>query len=192
MLPRILALALALASSAAFAADEVWKWTGEDGVLHYTNDKANIPHKHRASAVVTRGEDLGLVDTREDASGGAKLDAASDKASADAVTVEQPPAPKYKHDVRQVLVFGAPWCQPCVLLKKQRTLEQLVAAHPGLKLKDIDADNRPEVAKKYNVTSLPTVIFTDVGGKELLRVRGFRTLAQLEQALETARGGAGD
>lgn len=188
MLPRVLSLCLSLAGGAALAQDEVWRWTGDDGVEHYTNDKANIPLRYRASATPTRGEDLGLIDVRE----GAASERSSEPASAEAVTVEQAPAPRYKHDVRQVLVFGAPWCRPCVLLKKQRTMEQLVAAHPELKLRDIDADGRPEVAKKYGVTHLPTVIFADVGGKELLRVRGFQTLAQLERALDSARGGTGD
>lgn len=197
---RALTLALAALVSLPALADEMWKWTDEEGTPHYTNDKSAIPAKYRAKATRTEGADIGVVSIEEGSAAQAVIDkvtsARGDRAIEATISEEgedePPPRPagqaRYENDVRQVLVFGAPWCQPCILLKKQGTLQQLVDANPGLKLREIDADQKPDLAKKYGVTVLPTVVFTDPGGKELLRVRGPKSLAQFERALLTARG----
>lgn len=197
---RALALALATLVSLPALADEMWRWTDEEGTPHYTNDKSAIPAKYRAKATRTEGADIGVVSIDEGNSAQAVIDKVTAPRSGQVIEAagddegedEPPPRPagpaKFTNDVRQVLVFGAPWCQPCLLLKKQGTLQQLVEANPGLKLREIDADQRSDLAKKYGITVLPTVVFTDQGGKEFLRVRGPKSLAQFERALLTARG----
>jgi thiol-disulfide isomerase/thioredoxin len=196
---RFFALTLLLASASALAEDEMWRWIEDDGTPHYTNDKAAIPARHRAKATRTAGGEIGVVNGSNDPLGGIVDSVTSDRGGRaitgladdegeEARGGKHGVEPRYTHDVRQVLVFGAPWCQPCLLLKKQRTLEQLVEANPGLKLKEVDADQKPEVAKKYGVTMLPTIVFTDASGKEFLRVRGPKSLAQFERALLAARG----
>jgi thiol-disulfide isomerase/thioredoxin len=204
MLPsmsRLLCASVVLLLAApALAEDEMWKWADDDGTPHYTNDKSTIPAKHRARATRTNGTEIGVVNTQEGASLPDAVGNAVDKATGKDKPIELdgdeeparpekngPPA-RYTNDVKQVIVFGAPWCQPCLMLKKQRTLEQLIEAHPELKLRDVDADQKPDFAKKYGVTVLPTIVFTDMGGKEFLRVRGPKTLEQFERALTAARG----
>jgi thiol-disulfide isomerase/thioredoxin len=190
-----IAVAVFLATAPARAEDEMWRWIEEDGTPHYTNDKSAIPARYRAKATRTTGGEIGVVNTSDDHIGEVLDSLKGGSGIADISEDGQPekdpksgPPPKYTNDVRQVLLFGAPWCQPCLLLKKQRTLEQLVEANPGLKLKEIDADQKPDVAKKYGVTMLPTIVFADQNGKELLRVRGPKSLAQFERALLAARG----
>ena len=41
-------------------------------------------------------------------------------------------APAATTNVRQLQLFSTSWCEPCKLMKKARTLEQLVEAHPEL------------------------------------------------------------
>ena len=194
-------LVLALFLTAAPGGDDMWRWIDEDGTPHYTNDKAAIPAKYKARATRTAGGEIGVVNVKEGnaldsmfgagtESGGGNAEITQDDVEADnkANNGKAGPPAKFANEVKQVLVFGAPWCQPCLMMKKQGTVEALVKAHPELKLREIDADQKPDVARKYNVTALPTVVFTDGAGKELLRLRGPKTLEQFERALTAARG----
>jgi thiol-disulfide isomerase/thioredoxin len=202
---RGLFLAVLFASVPAMADDEMWRWIDEDGTPHYTNDKATIPAKYKARATTTTGGEIGVVNVKEGNAldtllgagkdrGGGNTEITQDDVEADnkagaKVGAKVGAQAKFTNEVKQVLVFGAPWCQPCLMMKKQGTVEALIKAHPELRLREIDADQKPEVAKKYNVTALPTVVFTDGAGKELLRLRGPKTLEQFERALTVARGG---
>lgn len=61
-------------------------------------------------------------------------------------------------DVRPVIVdFHALWCGPC---KMQSPILKDVAAELGDKIKviKIDIDQNPELASRYNIQSVPTII----------------------------------
>jgi thioredoxin-like negative regulator of GroEL len=59
----------------------------------------------------------------------------------------------------QVLVFGAPWCASCTVLKKQ--LAGLT--FPGFEIEHVNVDTDPEVATKHKVMSLPTIVVPSSG-----------------------------
>ena len=174
-------LCAALAGSPARADDDVWRWTDDAGDVHYTNDAATIPAKFKARATQTRGDELSVISTGSTAPQPAPATTLTTE-----VVAEDDPPPR-KNDVRQVLVFSAAWCNPCRVMKKARTLEQLVEAHPELKLVEYDADANEALARKYAVGALPTVVFADASGKEFYKVRGPRDLKGFEKALEAAR-----
>jgi thioredoxin 1 len=76
-----------------------------------------------------------------------------------------------------VIDFWAPWCRPCLALEP--TLEQLEARVPVARL---NIDEHPEIASRYEVLSIPTVMLFS-GGEERGRVVGIRPLAHFENWL---------
>lgn len=55
-----------------------------------------------------------------------------------------------------VLKFGATWCMPCNRLAK--ILEKIHEEFSDVKFYSVDIDDYPELARKFNIRSVPTVI----------------------------------
>ena len=81
--------------------------------------------------------------------------------------------------------FWAPWCGPC------RTLSPIVDELAGelagrLKVAKCNVDDNQDIAMKYGVMSIPTLVMLK-GGKEAMRTVGAmpkaRLMAELEKAL---------
>jgi thioredoxin 1 len=54
--------------------------------------------------------------------------------------------------------FGASWCAPCRMIAP--AVEQLAAEYAGrAAVATVDVDANPRVAARYNVRSLPTLLF---------------------------------
>jgi thioredoxin 1 len=85
-------------------------------------------------------------------------------------------------DSRPVIVdFHAVWCSPC---KIQSPILKEVAAEFGDKIKviKIDVDQNNEVAGRYNIQSVPTLIIFK-NGKQLWRQSGVVGKSQLNSVL---------
>jgi thioredoxin-like negative regulator of GroEL len=59
----------------------------------------------------------------------------------------------------QVLIFGAPWCASCKVLKRQ--LEG--KTFQGFEIEHVDIEADPELATRHNVMSLPTIVVPSSG-----------------------------
>src|SRR4051812_34651817 len=60
-LHRVLVPLLLLLAPLAAQADEIFRWTDDEGEVHYTNDPDAIPANKRTKAKVTKGTELGHV-----------------------------------------------------------------------------------------------------------------------------------
>ena len=78
--------------------------------------------------------------------------------------------------------FWAPWCGPCLAIAP--TVEKLAAAYVGkLKVVKLNVDESPNVAARFGVQSIPTLIFFR-GGQEKDRVIGLTSEAELRKHID--------
>ena len=78
-----------------------------------------------------------------------------------------------------VLYFTAAWCGPCKMFKPT---VQAVSAETGVGINYIDVDQQQDLAQKYNVSSVPTIIVEN-GGNVVYRNSGVMSKPQLTQVL---------
>ena len=52
--------------------------------------------------------------------------------------------------------FYADWCGPCKMLTP--VIDEIAAEHPEVKVVKLNVDNAPEIASRYGVMSIPTLI----------------------------------
>jgi len=74
----------------------------------------------------------------------------------------------------KILKFSADWCRPCKKLTE--TLDQMVLPYV---VENKDIDKEPGLAGDYAVRGVPTMILVDSEGKELSRLVGPRTKADI-------------
>ena len=81
-----------------------------------------------------------------------------------------------------MLDFWATWCGPCRM--QAPILEELDAACEGnVKVCKVDVDEEPELARRFGIMSIPTLIaFRD--GSIIEKRVGVQSLDQLKQMLE--------
>jgi len=80
--------------------------------------------------------------------------------------------------------FYADWCGPCRSLAP--VINELADEYKGrAKVLKINIDHHSELARKYGVSSIPTVVIMK-DGKELERVAGARPAAVYKKALDQA------
>ena len=72
----------------------------------------------------------------------------------------------------EVKKFYATWCGPCKMLTP--IMEQIKKTHTDVKFEDVDVDSQFEIASKYSIRSVPTVII-EKDGKEVGRFSGLQS-----------------
>jgi thioredoxin 1 len=80
--------------------------------------------------------------------------------------------------------LSAEWCPPCRALEP--ALEQLADETPDLTLLCIDVDASPELPRRYDVMSFPTLLFF-VAGRLVHRLVGARGLASIREVFARVR-----
>jgi len=65
-------------------------------------------------------------------------------------------------DVPVLLDFWAEWCMPCKMVEP--VVEEIAAAYDGkLKVGSVDVDAEPDLAGRFNVMSIPTIMVFNGG-----------------------------
>ena len=78
----------------------------------------------------------------------------------------------------KILKFSASWCQPCKMLAK--TLEGMEVPY---EITEIDIDDQPEQAGKYQVRGVPTMVLVDDKGAVVSRLVGLQTAVKIGEWL---------
>ena len=83
--------------------------------------------------------------------------------------------------MKQVYYFTADWCGPC---KKVRPIvEELSRDQSEVKFQIIDVDSEEELARRFEVRSIPTFILIE-DGQEVNRFTGAKTRKDLENFIK--------
>lgn len=84
--------------------------------------------------------------------------------------------------MKKIIKFSAPWCSSCRVISP--IFDVLKEEYSSkISLEDINVDVTPEIAKKYGVTSLPTILFLE--GEEIVNShKGALTKTALKQKIE--------
>lgn len=86
------------------------------------------------------------------------------------------------HNGLAIVDFWATWCSPCQIIAP--VIEQLAEEFDGkVKVAKLDVDANQRTAMRFNVRSIPTILFFK-GGKHVDTVVGAAPKAQLVSKLE--------
>lgn len=80
-----------------------------------------------------------------------------------------------------ILYFTADWCNPC---KKVRPIVEEINKDSAVKFQIIDVDSEIELAKRFEIMSVPTFILMD-DGKEVTRLIGAQNKESLLDFIKT-------
>ena len=87
-----------------------------------------------------------------------------------------------KSDAPVVVDFWAAWCSPCRQIAP--IIDELANENDGVaKVGKVDVDSNQEVARRYGVQNIPTIIIFK-GGEEVERVMGVQPKARLQELID--------
>ncbi len=79
-----------------------------------------------------------------------------------------------------IVDFWAEWCGPCKMISP--IIEELANENQGVNVGKVNVDENPELSMKYNIRSIPTILFFK-GGEIVDKVVGAVPKAVLESKL---------
>lgn len=76
--------------------------------------------------------------------------------------------------------FNAEWCGPCRMMAP--ILEEYVEKHKTIKIVSVNVDNNSDLARKFNVFSIPCLVLIK-DGKEINRSVGLISKTELDELI---------
>ena len=98
--------------------------------------------------------------------------------------MQQNGAKKLNSDIPVLVYFWAEWCGPCRMIGP--TLEQIALSLEGkVKVSKLNVDQNREIAMKYNIQSIPSLVLFK-NGSEVARIVGLTSKEKLETFVNNA------
>jgi thioredoxin-like negative regulator of GroEL len=82
----------------------------------------------------------------------------------------------------RIIKFWASWCRPCTQFTP--IFEEIQAEYENFSFSEINIEEHPFTTTEYSVTTVPTVVVLDEGGKELDRISGIISKPKLRKFLD--------
>ena len=97
------------------------------------------------------------------------------------ITKENFDAEVLHSDKTVLLDFWAAWCGPCSMLSP--VVEELAEEHPEISFGKVNVDEAPELAQRYQISAIPTLLLFRDGEPVDVSV-GVKSKAELEAFLK--------
>lgn len=75
-----------------------------------------------------------------------------------------------------IIDFWAEWCGPCRMMSP--VVEEIAEEHPELKVCKVNVDEARELAQKFNISAIPTIVMVKNGEQSAVSV-GYKSKEEL-------------
>ena len=80
--------------------------------------------------------------------------------------------------ISKIIKLSTSWCNPCKMLKKN------LEGFTRVPVEEVDCEENPDIAEKYNVRNVPTLIYLNDKDEVIDRTVGLQTIDQINAIID--------